>query len=231
MRQNLILVASLLAVVALAHTAISQDDTRLVPVPQQSQATVLPQRERIGPPKEASSATRPAPQAEPRNPTIMERSPSQLRREGIGRAANRRLEPVADTKLLMEALNETNFRGLEKILTQAPADSDAWTFARGQALLIGESANLLMIRPPTASAGRAVWLERADDLRSAAVRLARAAAGQDYTQARANLLSMAQTCNSCHQSFRVALRVVPFAEAGGPQLSPRTPPKPRPPVP
>ena len=59
-----------------------------------------------------------------------------------------KLEPVAETKLLMEGLAHANFKGLERILTQKPADAQTWTFARGQALLVAETANLLMMRPP-----------------------------------------------------------------------------------
>src|SRR5258708_2326017 len=59
-----------------------------------------------------------------------------------------RLEPVAETRLLMEGLNQANFRGLERLLRQKPAEAEAWSFARGQALLIAETGNLLLIRPP-----------------------------------------------------------------------------------
>ena len=56
-----------------------------------------------------------------------------------------KLEPIAETKLLMEGLANVNFRGLERLLQQKPADLQTWTFARGQALLIAETANLLML--------------------------------------------------------------------------------------
>src|SRR5437870_4706291 len=47
-----------------------------------------------------------------------------------------RFEAVAETKLLMEGLNLPNYRGLERLLKDKPADPDTWTFARGQAILI-----------------------------------------------------------------------------------------------
>ena len=37
---------------------------------------------------------------------------------------------------------------IERLLSQKPADVQSWTFARGQALLIAETGNLLMLRPP-----------------------------------------------------------------------------------
>jgi hypothetical protein len=120
-----------------------------------------------------------------------------------------KLEAVAETKLLMEALANTNFRGLERLLSQQPADQDNWVFARGQALLIGESANLLMMRPPR-NEGQPVWFERATELRSAATQLAHAVAKKDYSAARAGLQTVAGACNRCHQTFRVPVQIRPF---------------------
>src|SRR5579885_855242 len=59
-----------------------------------------------------------------------------------------KLVPVAETKLLMEGINKPNFDALAKGLKQKPADAESWGYARGQALLIAETANLLLIRPP-----------------------------------------------------------------------------------
>ena len=122
-----------------------------------------------------------------------------------------RLEPVAETKLLMEGLAQANFRGLEKLLQKKPADADSWSFARGQALLIAETGNLLMLRPPRNS-GQTVWMDRSTDLRTAASRLARDLANQDFERGRASLAEVANSCNRCHQTFRVPARITPFAE-------------------
>ena len=121
-----------------------------------------------------------------------------------------RLEPVAETKLLMEGLLASNYRGLERILKQAPADHEAWVFARGQALLIAEGGNLLLLRPPH-NAGEAVWQDRAAELRSAAAKLARSAADGDYSRCRVGLHEVAGVCNRCHNAFRVPTRFSPFA--------------------
>jgi Cytochrome C' len=130
--------------------------------------------------------------------------------------ATPKLEPVAETRLLMEGLANANFRGLERILTQKPADVQAWTFARGQALLLAETANLLMVRPPR-SQGQPVWFERAAELRTAATQLARFTANQDYERSRTALLRVADTCNRCHHTFRVSVDVVPFQSAPQPK--------------
>jgi hypothetical protein len=123
-----------------------------------------------------------------------------------------RLEPVAETRLLMEGLALVNFRGLERLLKQKPDGAEAWTFARGQALLIAETANLLMLRPPRSSQAQPVWFARAADLRNAARDLARTAGGRDFERSRANFVSLANACNRCHQTFRKAVEIVPFEE-------------------
>jgi hypothetical protein len=123
-----------------------------------------------------------------------------------------KLEPVAETKLLMEGLLQSNFRGLERNLRQRPADESAWVYARGQALLMAETGNLLLLRPPKSS-GQDAWLEMASDLREKATRLARSAAAKDLERSRIGLADVATSCNRCHQSFGQATRIVPFAEA------------------
>src|SRR5262245_21701304 len=72
-----------------------------------------------------------------------------------------RFEAVAETRLLMEGLNLPNYRGLERLLKDKPADPETWTFARGQALLIAEAGNLQLIRPPRTAAGQDAWFQRA----------------------------------------------------------------------
>src|SRR5208283_3045828 len=122
-----------------------------------------------------------------------------------------RLEAVAETRLLMEGLAQANFRGLERNLQQKPLEAEAWTFIRGQALLIGETGNLLMIRPPHNS-GEAAWMELGTALRTSAARLAQAAADKDFERSRVGLQALANTCNRCHETFRVPTRIKPFAE-------------------
>lgn len=122
-----------------------------------------------------------------------------------------KLEAVAETRLLMEGLAQANFRGLERQLAKKPADADTWAFARGQALLIGEVGNLLLIRPPR-NQGQEAWMASATELRTAAVRLARAAAEADYERCRTGMTDVANACNRCHQTFRVPVKVVPFAD-------------------
>lgn len=121
-------------------------------------------------------------------------------------AASGRPVPVAETRLLMQGINMPNFHGLEDLLRKPPADTDAWVFARGQALLIAESGNLLMLRPPRRQ-GRDAWMQRSEELRDTATRLARDASSRNLDAARSDFKALADTCNHCHQTFRVSTRV------------------------
>ena len=123
-----------------------------------------------------------------------------------------KFEALAETKLLMEGLAQPNYRALEKHLEgKGPLDGDTWMFARGQALLIAESGNLLLLRPPR-NAGRDTWMRRAMDMRQSAGNLARRLANRDLARSRTALLDLANKCNSCHQTFRVPTRIGPNKE-------------------
>jgi hypothetical protein len=123
-----------------------------------------------------------------------------------------RFEALAETKLLMEGLAQPNYAALDKHLqARGPADADTWTFARGQALLLAETGNLLLLRPPR-NEGRDVWMRRAVNMRQAAGDLARQLGNRDLERSRAALGTLAARCNSCHQSFRVPTRIGPGAE-------------------
>ncbi|MBY0514993.1 MAG: cytochrome c [Gemmataceae bacterium] len=123
-----------------------------------------------------------------------------------------KLEPVAETKVIMVGLAEPNLRGLGQLLNARPKDADAWVFARGQALLVAETGNLLMLRPPNGRDAQDKWMALAGELRGNAAVLAKATAEQDYVQARASLAATANVCNRCHQTFRVKNRVNPFPD-------------------
>src|SRR5262249_36765731 len=76
------------------------------------------------------------------------------------------LTPVAETRLLMEGLALSNFKGMDRLLRQKPKDNEDWIFLRGQALLIAETGNLLLLRPPRNS-GEPTWQNHATELRAA----------------------------------------------------------------
>jgi hypothetical protein len=121
-------------------------------------------------------------------------------------------EALAETRLLMEGLAQSNYRALEEHLRRKPADVETWTFARGQALLIGETGNLLLLRPPR-NQGRDTWMKEAMDMRQAAGTLARQLGGRDYERSKVALAELRVACNHCHQTFRVPVKVAPPAAA------------------
>ncbi len=122
-----------------------------------------------------------------------------------------KLEPIAETRLLMEGLVHSNFRGLENLLKEPPTDAKAWVFGRGQALLIAETGNLLLMRPPKTS-GQPAWFDRAVELRTVAQQLAKTIASKDFNRSRAGLIDLSSSCNRCHQAFRVPVAITAFAE-------------------
>jgi hypothetical protein len=122
-----------------------------------------------------------------------------------------RFEALGETKLLMEGLAMPNYQSLEKFLKEKPADPETWAFARGQALLIAETGNLLLLRPPR-NQGRDAWNQGAMDMRQAAGVLARQASKGDLDASRAALTGLSSTCNKCHQTFRVPVRIGPNAK-------------------
>ena len=69
------------------------------------------------------------------------------------------------------------------------------------------------MRPPRTKDGTDVWMTSAPpSCGRRAIKLAKAAAAQDYAQSRAGLAAVANSCNRCHQSFKVAARVNPFTD-------------------
>ena len=119
-----------------------------------------------------------------------------------------KFEVVGETRLLMEGLLNSNYRSLNKMLKTKPADLDTWVFARGQAIIIAETGNLLLLRPPR-NEGRDTWMKLGMDMRDKATAVARAAAAQNHAQCKAALTALTASCNRCHQTFRVKVAVGP----------------------
>lgn len=125
-----------------------------------------------------------------------------------------RFEAVAETRLLMEGLAQSNYRSVHRLLKNKPTDVETWTFARGQAILIAETGNLLLLRPPR-NTGRDTWMKLAMDMREKATVVARSAAERDFVKSQAALANLTTSCNRCHQTFRVPVRVAPEPEKEG----------------
>ena len=148
--------------------------------------------------------------AQDRKPTVR---PPATGGAPVGKAFTPRFEALAETRLLMEGLAHSNYRSVQKLLKTKPADAETWTFARGQALLIAETGNLLLLRPPR-NEGRETWMRLATDLREKATEVARAAGGRDLAKSKQTLEGLTTSCNRCHQTFRVPVKVGPEPQAG-----------------
>ena len=57
-------------------------------------------------------------------------------------------------------------------------------------------------------------MQHDSELRSSAATLARAIAAKDYARSRSALAGVANSCNRCHQTFRVPVKVAPQPAAG-----------------
>jgi hypothetical protein len=119
-----------------------------------------------------------------------------------------KFEAWAETRLIMEGLALSNYKSLNRLLKAPPSDNDSWVFARGQALLVAETGNLLLLRPPRNS-GRDTWMKLGMDMRTSAGNLARSIGARDYARSKAGLVDLTNACNRCHTTFRVAYRVAP----------------------
>ncbi len=122
-----------------------------------------------------------------------------------------KFEALAETRLIMEGLALSNYRSLNRLLKAEPKDNETWMFARGQALLVAETGNLLLLRPPR-SGGRDTWMKLGMEMRSAAGEVARSAGARDYPRTRRALTGLTDACNRCHTTFRVPVKVAPEVE-------------------
>jgi hypothetical protein len=148
-----------------------------------------------------AQTTRPAPKPKPKPKSAETTTPAFVPK----------FEVWAETRLLMEGLANSNYRGINRLLKNKPADNETWSFIRGQSLLLAETGNLLLLRPPRNS-GRDTWMKLGMDMRAKAGRVARAAAARDYAGTKEAMTTLTASCNRCHETFRVAVKVAPEGE-------------------
>jgi hypothetical protein len=123
------------------------------------------------------------------------------------KTAKPKLEAIAETKLLMDGMTHPNFKAIDRFLKEPTDDVEAWLFARGQALLIAETGNLLMLRPPKNAVAEETWMARTTELRDSGTKLAAALTARELAKSRVAQVALANSCNRCHESFRVEARV------------------------
>ena len=109
-------------------------------------------------------------------------------------------QPVGTMSELMVHLIYPTSDAIFYILTRTPTTTAEWGALEGQALMLAESANLLMM--PTRARGREQWMMDARlllDVGEAALRLAQ---DRDVEGLSALNDQLYQSCVTCHQHFR-----------------------------
>lgn len=99
----------------------------------------------------------------------------------------------------MEYVNQPNYRQLRQALAQEPKDEKAWESVTSSSLVLAESGNLLLFRPPNENAD--AWKRHAVSVREQGSKLYQAAHKKDYSAAKQEFASLLQRCNSCHDEF------------------------------
>ena len=119
-------------------------------------------------------------------------------RETVQAAEQRPIEE--DVHEFMEYINGPVFARLRKLLAEEPKGRPEWRQARGYALVLGETGNLLMIRPPEEDEA-AGWKRFSAALRDEGAKLYEATKKRDYKIAREHYIALARQCNTCHNEF------------------------------
>ena len=122
-------------------------------------------------------------------------------------------KPVADTKLLMQAVVDPNAdviwdavktiitaRGTEEVRPRSDAE---WTAVRNSAIALAESGNLLMIAPRAKDAGD--WMRLSQELIDTSQSAIRAAESKDADRLFTVGGEIYDACSHCHQKYMDAI--------------------------
>jgi hypothetical protein len=122
-------------------------------------------------------------------------------------------KPVADTKLLMQAVIDPTadeiWDSVRTIITDKgteefrPRTNAEWDAVRNHAVALAESGNLLMMVPRAKDGGE--WMKRAQDLIDTSERAIRAAEAKNADQLFAAGGDIYESCSSCHQKYMEAI--------------------------
>lgn len=105
----------------------------------------------------------------------------------------------ADMHEFMEYVCEPPYKRLKAALANPAPDNAVWKGVKSDALILAESGNLLIGRPPEKDA--ADWLKLAASVKDSGGALYRAAKKKDPAEARKQWELMLTNCNSCHKQF------------------------------
>jgi hypothetical protein len=108
--------------------------------------------------------------------------------------------PIGTMSQLMVHLIYPTSDAVFYILTRTPTSTAEWGTLEGQALMLAESANLLMM--PSRARGREGWIEDARLLLDAGEAALKAAQDRDVEALSELNEQLYQSCITCHQHFR-----------------------------
>ena len=108
--------------------------------------------------------------------------------------------PVGTMSELMVHLIYPTSDAIFYILTRTPTSTAEWGALEGQALMLAESANLLMM--PSRARGREQWIMDAQLLLDVGEAALRAAQDRDVEALSELNEQLYQSCITCHQHFR-----------------------------
>jgi len=86
------------------------------------------------------------------------------------------------------------------IETRTPKDGDGWTALEGQALMVAEAANLLML--PGRARDQQQWIADATLMREAGAAAFKAAKTRKVEEVAAISDQLYESCITCHQHYR-----------------------------
>lgn len=122
-------------------------------------------------------------------------------------------KPVADTKLLMQALVDPTadeiWDSVRTIITDKgseeirPRTNAEWDAVRNHAVALAESGNLLMMVPRAKDGGE--WMKRAQELVDTSERAIRAAEAKNAEQLFTVGGEIYESCSNCHQKYMDAI--------------------------
>jgi hypothetical protein len=99
----------------------------------------------------------------------------------------------------MEGVFQGPYRRLKVSMAAEPKDNAGWKAIRGEALILAEGGNLLLLRKPAMDAEE--WVKYSAASRDAGADLFKAAKAKDFTASKKAYEAMLTHCNACHKKF------------------------------
>jgi hypothetical protein len=110
------------------------------------------------------------------------------------------IRPVGTTSELMVTILRPASDAIFYVETRQPKDGDEWTRLEGQALMVAETANLMML--PGRARDDARWAADAALMRDAGAAAFKAAKSRSVEAVAALNDQLYKSCTTCHEHFR-----------------------------